>query len=164
MKKKIRTFEETLEIRSSRLNRLRSHRYFWVGLLASAFLLVSCFHIWQRVKVMQLLKDVSRLQTENAYLVNEAKKLNAEIAALMMASRIEQYAADSLGLRLATADRLYTLVERKSGVRRMDDLDLVTTALSRLARYLPVVTENEARAGQTLTPQLDTTSFKETVK
>jgi len=164
MKEKIRTFKETLEIRSSRLNRLRSHRYFWVGLLATVFLLVCCFHIWQRVKVIQLVKDVSRLKTENAYLVNEAKKIHAEIASLMMASRIERYAADSLGLRMASADRLYTLVERKSGVNRTDDLELVANALSRLARYLPVVTENEARAVQTLTPQLDTTSFKETGK
>jgi cell division protein FtsL len=161
MKGKIRTFKETLEIRSSRLNRLRSHRFFLVGLLASAVLVVSCFHIWQRVKVMQLVKDVSALKTENANLVNEAKKLHAEIAALMMASRIERYAADSLGLRTATADRLFTLVERKRRVNRMDELDLVATALSRLSRYLPVVTENEARANQTLTPQLDTTSFQE---
>ena len=161
MKKTLRKFKETLEIRSSFWQRLRNHRLLPVTLLVCAFLVAACFHIWQRVKVIQLAKSVSRLRVDNAFLVNESRKIHSEIAALKMSSRIEQYASDSLGLQSISTERLFTLVKKEAEASQSDDLDLMATALNRMARHLPVVSENEVYAGQQRTAGFDTALSRE---
>ncbi|MFQ6008465.1 MAG: hypothetical protein ACE5K8_05870 [Candidatus Zixiibacteriota bacterium] len=161
MKKAIRKFKETLEIRSSLWHRVRTHRFTPIILLLCAFLVAACFHIWQRVRVIQLVKDVGRLRAENAALIDESKKIRSDIASLKMASRIERYASDSLGLQPVAPERLFTLAKREPTISLTDDLDKLAAAIGNLARHLPIVTGNEVNAGQLQLRGIDTASFKE---
>jgi cell division protein FtsL len=161
MKKAVRKFKETLEIRSSLWHRVRTHRFSPIILLLCAFLVAACIHIWQRVRVIQLAKDVGRLRAENVVLIDESKKIRSDIASLQMGSRIERYACDSLGLQPIAADRLFTLARKEAKASQADDLDLLATAINNISRHLPVVTGNEVNAGQVQFRGIDTASFKE---
>ncbi len=146
MRETVRKFKETVEIKSSVFNRLRSHRYFPATLLFSCLLVAACVHIWQRVRVVELVKEVSTLQKENAELLDAKKKIYSEVAALSTASRIERYAADTLGLRRVSAERLFTLVPDRTIYERPDDLELMLHAINRVARAVPTITESNASA------------------
>ena len=148
MKQAIRKFSETVKIRSSWLNRIRSHRYFQWAMLAVIVLMVSGIHIWQRVKVLDLVHEVSLLRKENTMLADDARKVNSEIAALSKASRIQTYAADSLGLVTVPAERLFTLIRSHEDKAQIDDVSLVLSAVRRMTRYLPTVTKDQVSAGQ----------------
>lgn len=146
MRETVRKFKETIEIKSSMFNRLRSHRYFPAFLLFSVLLTAACFHIWQRVRVVELVKEVSQLQKENAELLDIKKKLHSELAVLSTASRIEQFASDTLGLERVSADRLYTLVPGEVDYEQPDDLELMLFAINRVADAVPTITESSALA------------------
>lgn len=159
MKETIRKFKETVEIRSSVFNRIRSHRYFPVTVLFCALLTAACIHIWQRVKVVELVKEVSLLRKENVSLLDDKKKTYSDIAALSMACRVERYAADTLGLRAVSADRLFTLVrDNEPDISQPDDLDLMLSAINRVASFVPVISENQATAGTVGDLDLDSAS------
>ena len=147
MKSAVRRFKETIEIRHSVFNRLRSHRYFPVTLLLAGLLLASCFHIWQRVKVLGLVTEVSSLQRERAALIDELGRVRSDVASLSMASRVEKYAIDSLGMEPAGADRMFMLVRREAATTEVDQLQQMYSAARRLADFVPVLSESRARAG-----------------
>ena len=110
MKRTIRNFKETIEMQSSLLNRFRSSRYIPIALLVAAFLTAAVVHIWQRVRVLDMVHEVSLLQQENEELADEVRKVYSDIARLTMASRIEKYAADKLGLQPVDPQAMFTLV------------------------------------------------------
>ena len=147
MRKPIRKFKETLDIRSSILVRVRSHRYFPVSLLITVFLMASVIHIWQRVRVLELVREVSELKAHKATLADDATRLNAEIAALSLAGRVEKYARDTLGLAPLSAERLFSLV-RKEKACELDDLKAVLQAIERVTEHMPVISETRAAAGE----------------
>ena len=140
----VRKFKETVEIRSLAFNRLRSHRYFPLAAITVVLLLASSIHVWQRVMVIGLVQEVSRLQRENRSLVDDTQKVQSEIATLSMTARIEQYAVDSLGMTRVTADRLITLVPEATRAIPADELATMLTSIGRIVDYLPVVTEAQA--------------------
>ena len=140
----VRNFKETLEMRSQLLKRLQRHRYFPVALIVSILLAAACIHVWQRVMVIGLVKEVGQLQKENRKLVDDTQKTQSEIASLSMSSRIERYAEDSLGLRPVPVDHLYTLVPEASRTAPSDELSTMLSSIKRVARYLPVITEAQA--------------------
>jgi hypothetical protein len=148
MARSVRTFTETVDMRRFSLKKLRSHRYATAVVLGALILAVACVHIWQRVTVIQLSKDVSRLQVENRDLVDISRKVNSEIAALSMSSRIETYAVDSLGLLPVPADRLFTVVTEQKHDKQApaDQLSTLVFALKRVGDHLPVLTTTEASA------------------
>ena len=164
MKRAIRKFKETVEIRSSPINRLRSHRYFPAAVLVCAILAASCFHVWQRVEVMALVKEVSHLRAENTDLVNNVKKISSEISSLKMASRIQRYARDTLGLELISADRLFTLARRKAEAGPPDDLAALMTAIKRIGGYMPVVSPTTVHAGEVRPLEIDSAALERNVK
>lgn len=156
MRETVRKFKETVEIRSSVFNRVRSHRYFPATMLFLVFLTAACVHVWQRVKVVELVKDVSQLRQENSDLIDAKKKLHSEIAALSTASRIEKYATDTLGLMPVAAERLFTLVPKSTDFEQTDDLQLMLYAISRVASNVPRISENSAMAKGVDNLSLDT--------
>jgi cell division protein FtsL len=160
MKRAMRKFKETVEIRSSLFNRLRSHRYFPAGVLVCAILGASCFHVWQRVKVVSLVKEVSYLRNENADLIDIVKKTSSEISSLKMASRIERYALDTLGMQPVSADRLFTLERKKGETLPPDDLAALTAAIKRIARYMPVVSPSTVNAGEVRPLKIDSATLE----
>jgi cell division protein FtsL len=148
MSSRIRKFKETVDIRSLALKRLRSHRYFPIAMIILALMAVACLHIWQRVHVIKLVKDVGELREENREIIDCLAKSRNEIAALSMASRIQAYATDSLGLEVATADQLFTLMRTHDVKRPQDEFAEIVSSIERVAKYLPVLTENGANAAE----------------
>lgn len=144
----IRNFKETLEMRSQLFKRLQRHRYFPIALIAAVILAASCLHVWQRVMVIGLVKEVSHLQKENRRLVDDTQKVQSEIASLCMSARIENYAADSLGMSSVPVDHLYTLVPEASRRVPTDELATMLSSIKRVAEYLPVLTEAQAGAAE----------------
>jgi len=164
MKQTIRNFKETVEMRSSIFARLKSHRYFPILMLLTAFLLASFIHVWQRFRVLELVHEVSLLKQENKELIDTRKKLHSDITALTMASRIETYARDTLGMQPIEPERLYTLVPEKPAPLEPDQLGELVGAIERIADYLPVISGNDALATPGAELKLDTISLREAGK
>lgn len=156
MARSVRVFKETVEMRSLLLHRMRSHRYFPFAVIGTIVLAVACIHIWQRVVVIGLAQQVSHLKKENKQLIDDAHKVQSEIAALCMSSRIEQYALDSLGLKRVSTDRLYTLVTEDVSEAPSDQLATVLSSIKRVADYLPEVAEAKAAHSQLEPIRFDT--------
>ncbi len=160
MKTTIRQLKETIEIKSSILNRIRTHRYFPAVLLFTVFLLAACVHVWQRVKVIELVREVGVLRKENADILDCKKKLYSDMAALATASRIEAYAEDTLGLKPVSSDRMLTLVKDKETAAPKDELDKMFSAIKRVTKYMPVVTPSTANAESVERIHVDSTLNK----
>lgn len=148
MKKRIRQFKETIEIQSSWLVRLKSYRHFNLCLVACAVLVVSFVHIWQRVKVLEQVKEVAVLKKSNKSLIDDLKKANSDISRLTMASRIKTYAEDTLGLKPIRPEKLYTLVPDGVEADKPDELASMLSTIRRVADYLPIIEHNEVRANE----------------
>ncbi len=148
MRQQVRQFKEMLDIRSSIVNRLRANRYVPYVALASTFLILACLHVWQRVQVLDLVSEVSALSKQQAALDDDLKKVNSDIASLSMASRIEKYAADSLGMMPVPPEELFTLVSENSVGYERDDMHAVLEAVKRVTDYVPRPSENSALAGE----------------
>jgi cell division protein FtsL len=142
----VRKFKETVEIRSQLLTRLQSHRYFPVALIVTLILVAACVHVWQRVMVISLVREVSLLEKENRGLVDDTHKVQSQIAALSMSARIERYAADTLGLKRVDADRLFTLVPEAVNTVPADELATMLSSIKRVAQYLPALSQTQAGA------------------
>jgi hypothetical protein len=100
------------------------------------------------VRVLELVKDVSHLRATNDQLVDATSKLNARIASLSSAGRIESYAVDSLGLRPVAADHIYTLIGRNEKPTPPDELATMFRAIGRVTNHMPGITESSAHAGE----------------
>ncbi len=149
----VRKFKETIELGSPLIRRLRCHKYFPVAVLAVLVLAAAVTHIWQRVVVISLVKEVSHLRVEHRSILDDARKLNSQIARLSMSSRIEQVASDSLNLHPVSADRMFTLVPDELESLPPDELSTMFSSIKRVASYLPAITPNEASA-QELQPRI----------
>ncbi len=169
----VRRFKESADLRSGFLKRLGAHRYFPIGVVTILAIAVACGHIWQRVIVLDLLKDVTRLEADQRTLIDDARKLRSEIDQLSMAARIETIALDSLGLEHVHTDRLLTLVpppQKKPAtvIEQRDEFTTMISSIKRVAKYLPSISETEAKASE-ITPAIrplkfDSTAVKESDK
>ncbi len=148
MRHTVRQFKEIVDINGSLFNRLRKNRYFPYALLTTVFLAAACVHIWQRVHVLKLVTEVSELTRENIKLDDALKKIDSEVARLSMATRIEMYAIDTLGMIHVPADRLYTLIQDNETRYDKSNLEAMSEAVKRIVEYLPVTSENTAMAGE----------------
>lgn len=63
---------------------------------------VSVFHVWSRVKVMDLNLKVGELRREMKEQEQEQNRLRLEVASLKMPARIETLAKGELGMSLPT--------------------------------------------------------------
>ena len=148
MRHTVRQFKEIVDINGSLFNRLRKNRYLPYALLTTVFLAAACIHIWQRVHVLKLVTEVSELTKENIKLDDALKKVNSEVARLSMATRVEKYAIDTLGMIHVPADRFYTLIPGDKMMHDKGDLEAMSEAVRRIVEYLPVTSENTAMAGE----------------
>ncbi len=164
MRHPVRQFKEIIDIRRSVINRFRTNRYVPYVLLALIFLTAACIHIWQRVHVFDLVTDVSKLTIQESSLDDELKKVSSDIASLSMASRIEQYAVDTLGMIPVPPDKLYTLVSNNSVGYKRDDFHAMLDAVKRVADYVPRPSENSALAGEPSTIKIDTINKAESIR
>ena len=142
----IRLFKETLSMRSGLIARIRSHRYLPMTLLGIACLAASCIHVWQRFQVFELVDEVAELRQEHVGLVDEARKLQSDIATLSLSSRIEQYATDSLGMKRIEPGRLFTLETTDPAAKPPSKFESLRSAVGRIATHVPIVVETRATA------------------
>jgi len=109
------------------------------------FVLFACVHIWQRVYVLGLVKEVGGLEKEREVLTDLSKKTNAEIMDLSRVSRVEQIASRDLGMARTSTENMLTLVVKKSPtIKKQGELDNVVSSLKKLADNLPVINESRA--------------------
>lgn len=163
----VRRFKESDDLRSGFFKRLRAHRFFPIGVVTILVIAVACGHIWQRVVVLDLLKDVTRLEAEQRSLIDDTRKLRSEIDQLSMAARIETLAMDSLGLQHVHTDRLLTLVpppQKKPAtvVEQRDEFTTMISSIKRVAKYLPTISETQAEAATQITPEMRQLKFDST--
>lgn len=155
----VRSFWETLTMRSSLLRRVRAHRYFPLAVLAVALLLISCVHVWQRFTVLDLVRQVSALEKEHAMLLDNTKKMYGDIAELSASQRIRRYAVDTLGMQPVAVDRLYTLEREQPTLSDPDDLAMLVSAVKRMASYFPVLTEETVAAAELRRVKIDSSIY-----
>ena len=74
-----------------------------------------------------------------------------------MASRIEAYAEDTLGLKPVAADRMLTLVKEREVTPPPDELEQMFSAIKRVTKYMPVVTSATANAESVERIRVDST-------
>ena len=153
----VRKFKETVDLQSNALHRVRNYKYFPATVLVLIFLAVACFHIWQRVYVMSLVREVAVMREENRLLIDLSRKIHTDIASLSMNSRIEQYAQDSLGLSLVSASHQLTLKRPKATPKKQDRLDMILTSLENVGKYLPTLSGNPVNAVELKPIKFDST-------
>lgn len=161
MRKSVRQFKETLDLQQGKLQRLRSNPYLPAGILLTCLSLVACLHVWQRVHVLRLVSEVEHLTADQQLIQDETRKLQAEVATLSMASRIQTYAADTLGMRPIQTERPLLIERRDSVIRRGNDFQTMLASLQRMVDYLPVLSEATVTAGEPPAPQFDSTTTAE---
>jgi len=143
MKISVQRYRATGNLKNSLKKRLVSSRSLIPALIVSSIILLACLHIWQRVYVMGLVKEVSVLEKENKNLKNLVKKTRVEIVELSRLSRIEKIAVEELGLTRTSSENLFTLsVNREE--KKSEGLDEVVTSLKKIAENLPVLNETKA--------------------
>jgi hypothetical protein len=108
--------------------------------------------------------EVAELRQEHIGLVDEARKLQSDIATLGLASRIEQYAIDSLGLQRIEPDRLFTLETKDPAGKPPSKLQSLKSAVGRIASHMPVVVETRATAQENNAINLDSLQELEGVR
>jgi len=151
MSQPVRRFAETLRFRSSWWHRVQGHRYFPAAVAVAIVLAACSLHIWQRVRVMSLVGEVAVLEERNDELTDATAKLNAEIAQLSMAHRIERFALDSLGLVPLEAHQVSMLIPAGEEPPEPDQLSQVLRAIDRVTDHMPIVTASEATAREAKT-------------
>jgi len=152
----LRKYKETVEIKALPFNRLRAHRYFPIAVMAIVVTAAACIHVWQRVVVISLVKEVAALEKENRGLVDDAHKVQTEISFLSMASRIERYAVDSLGLQRVRPDNIYAVQKMEGEEEPPDEFAAMISSMRRLAEFLPERTEARAAAQELQPIRFDT--------
>lgn len=152
----LRKYKETVEIKALPFNRLRAHRYFPIAVMAIVVTAAACIHVWQRVVVISLAKEVAALEKDNHGLVDDAHKVQTEISFLSMTSRIERYAVDSLGLQRPRPDNIYAIQKMEGDEEPPDEFAAMLSSWRRLAEFLPERTEARAAAKELQPIRFDT--------
>jgi len=143
MKISVQTYRATDSIRNSLRKRLVSSRTLAVTIIVGSFILLACLYIWQRVYVLNLVREVSTLEKEKVDLKDLLKKTEIEVTELSRLNRIEPIAIAQLGLMRTGTENLYTLTPRKVE-KKLEGIDEVVAALKKIADNLPILNETKA--------------------
>jgi cell division protein FtsL len=143
MKISVQRYQATDRLKKSFSRRMVSSRVVLPFLVVIAIILFACFHVWQRVHVLNLGKEISRLEKEKVILNDLLKKSSSDIMELTRVSRIEEIAMGEMGMVRGGTDKMFTLEVKRAEVKK-DDLDNVVSSLKKLADNLPVINESKA--------------------
>ena len=127
------------------MRRLVASRSLTTLFVVALVTLGALFYIWLRVRTLELVDRVSRLEIQNREYRDLLMKTDAQISDLARVGRITALATDSLGLAPAPLENLYavTLPERAVGD---DAFTEMLTALRKPFDVLPTVESNDAVA------------------
>lgn len=143
MKISVQRYRATGTIRNTLKKRLVSSKTLIPTMIVGSIILLACLHVWQRVYVMGLVKEVTVLEKENNNLKDLLKKSDMEVTELSRLSRIEEIATGQLGLTRTGSENLYTLSINKDN-NKTTGLDDMVTSLKKIADNLPVLNETNA--------------------
>ena len=143
MKISVQTYRATDSIRNSLRKRLVSSRALAVTIIVGSFIHLACIYIWQRVYVLNLVREVSTLEKEKVDLKDLLKKTEIEVTELSRLNRIESIAIAQLGLMRTGTENLYTLTPQKVE-KKPEGIDEVVAALKKIADNLPILNETKA--------------------
>jgi cell division protein FtsL len=143
MKISVERYRATDSIRKSLKKKLVSSRSVIPILVIGSLILLACLHVWQRVYVMGLVKEVSVLEKRNKELTDIVKKANLEILELSSLSRIEKIAGERLDMSGTRSENIFTLTFKESqpGPEGLHD---VISSLQKVADHLPTLSESNA--------------------
>ncbi len=143
MKISVERYRATDSIRKSLRKKLVSSRSVIPVLVVGSLILLACLHVWQRVYVMGLVKEVTVLEKKNKDLTDTVKKANLDILELSSLSRIEKIAGEQLHLSGTRSENIYTLTfkERQPAPEGLRD---VISSLQKVAEHLPTLSESNA--------------------
>jgi hypothetical protein len=97
------------------------------------------------VYVLELVKELERLEKDRMDLTDLLKKNTAEIMELSRVGRIEQTARSKLGMERAHSENIYTLVvDKREESNKPDDLANMVFSIKKLVDHLPVISESRA--------------------
>jgi cell division protein FtsL len=143
MKISVQRYRATGSLRNSLRKRLVSSRSIIPVLSIATLILLACLHVWQRVHVMDLVRDVTKLENENKRLTDLVRKADIEITELSCLSRIEPIATDKLGLLKTGSENVFTLAIDEDEARP-EGLNEVVSSLKKIADNFPVLNESRA--------------------
>ncbi len=78
---------------------------YMIGIIA-IMTMISVFHVWSRVKVMNLSLKVGELRSDLKRQEQDQSRLKLEVASLKMPARIESLAKGELGMSLPTEQQI----------------------------------------------------------
>lgn len=93
-----RRFDSTVEVKSDLF-------VYMIGIIV-VVTAISVFHVWSRVKVMDISLKVGELRRELKEQEQEQGRLKLEVASLKMPARIETLAKGELGMSLPTEQQV----------------------------------------------------------
>lgn len=143
MKISVERYRATGNIRKSLKKKLVSSRTIIPVLVIGSLIILACLHIWQRVYVMRLVKEVSALETKNKKLTDIVKKANLEILEFSSLSRIEKIASEQLHMSGTRSENIFTLTFKES-TPGPEGLQEVISSLHKIADHLPTLSESNA--------------------
>ena len=143
MKISVKRYRATDSIRKSLKKKLVSSRTVIPVLVVGSLIILACLHIWQRVYVMHLVKEVTVLEKENKQITDIVKKANLEILEFSSLSRIEKIAGEQLQMSGTRSENIFTLTLKES-TPRPEGLHDVISSLQKVAEYFPTLSESKA--------------------
>lgn len=147
MKISVQRYRATGNLRNSLRKKLVSSRSLIPTLFVGSVILLACLHIWQRVYVMGLVREVSVLEKENKTLSDLVKKTEMDIVELSRLSRIEKVATEQLGMSRVNMENTFTLTLNGAEIKT-EGLGEVVASLKKIADNLPVLNESKAETSE----------------
>lgn len=145
MKLSIQRYRATGNLRNSLRKRIVSSKTIIPAIFVGSLILLGCLHVWQRVYVMSLVKNVRLLEKDNRQLRDVLKKTDMDVIDLSRLARIEPIAVDELGLKKTGNENMFTLTLDYSRQERQG-INEVVSSLKKIADNLPIL--NETRAAE----------------
>ena len=136
-------YHSTGKLRKSFRKRIISSPRLIPTLIIVSIVVFACLHIWQRVYVLGLVKEIAVVEKEREHLTDLLKKTNSDASELSRLSRMEPIAIEKLGLGRTSAENLFTLEVKKQEIK-LSGIDNVKNSLKKLADNLPVINETKA--------------------
>ncbi len=143
MKKGSNNFRPIKRVRNSFVRQILTGKRLIPGAIIAMLIVLACIHIWQRVYVMELGREVSVLRKTNHDLTDLLKKKHSEITEFSRLSRIEKIAGEKLNLGRTSSENMYTII-REESYKEINGIENLLHSLKKVADNMPVINESKA--------------------
>lgn len=110
-------------------------------------LFVALGHVWQRVTVLKITREIKNLSQEVAEVEKKYKYLNVELASLSSVERIESVAMNDLGMFYPKPEKIIYLDDPLIvSPDKQKDTFVLWTEFKKMAKNFPFITEERLEA------------------